>query len=256
MKEQITSRHNALIVRLRKLSASRARRREEGVFLCEGPKLVGEAVKWGAGVETLLVSRPDLVLPDLPAGTRVVEVPEDVLRSVSDVETPQGVLAVCALPDLRPPQALRPGRYLILDGIQDPGNLGTIWRTADAFGASGLLLVHNCADPFIAKTVRATMGAAFRLPVWETTLEEAALLLEQAGVPLYTTSLGPGTVDIRALDLTRAAVVIGSEGRGVSPEALALCRQTFRIPMESRCESLNAAVAAAVTLWEMARQDG
>ena len=136
---------------------------------------------------------------------------------------------------------------------QDPGNVGTIWRTADAFGADGLILLPGCADPFSPKTVRATMGACFRLPAWETTLEELVPALEALGLPLYATALREDTDDVRRTDLSRCAVVIGSEGRGVSQTVLDHCAGTLKIPMRQRCESLNAAVAASVVLWEMAR---
>ena len=144
-------------------------------------------------------------------------------------------------------------RFLVLDGVQDPGNVGTIWRTADAFGADGLILLPGCADPFSPKTVRATMGACFRLPVWETDLAGLPQVLEGAGLPLYATALREDTDDVRRAGLSRCAVVIGSEGRGVSQAVLDACAGTLKIPMRQRCESLNAAVAASVVLWEMAR---
>ena len=251
--EHITSRQNPLMVRIKKLGQSRALRREEGVFVCEGPKLIEEALKWGACVETLLAAEGKTPPQGLPRESRRVEVPDSLLQAVSSVETPQGLLAVCRTPSLTPPDKLSGGRYLVLDGVQDPGNLGTIWRTADAFGADGLLLVNGCADPWSPKTIRATMGACFRLSAWETDLETVRALLDGAGIPLYATALRADTADVRQVDLKRAAVVIGSEGRGISEEALALCRRTIKIPMRERCESLNAAMAAGVVLWEMCR---
>lgn len=248
--ERITSRQNPLIARLRKLGTDKKARRAEGAFLCEGTKLTGEALKWGARVETLVVSEGVEPPAGLPEDVRLVEVPADVLKSASTVDTPQGMLAICRTPDLTPPETLAPGRYLVLDGVQDPGNVGTVWRTADAFGAEGLILLPGCAEPFAPKTVRATMGACFRLPVWELELEELTGLLSRAELPLYATALREDTADLRQADLQRAAVVIGSEGRGVSPQVLAACRATLKIPMRERCESLNAAVAAAVVLWE------
>jgi TrmH family RNA methyltransferase len=137
--------------------------------------------------------------------------------------------------------------------VQDPGNVGTIWRTADALGADGLILLEGCADPWSAKTVRSTMGACFRLPVYELGREQLADRMAASDLPLYATALLDDTVDLRSADLSRCAVVIGSEGRGVSREVLALCHKTMKIPMRDRCESLNAAAAATVVLWEMAR---
>ena len=121
---------------------------------------------------------------------------------------------------------------------------------ADAFGAAGLFLLPGCAEPFAPKTVRATMGACFRLPVWEGTLEDLTGLLARSAVSLYAAALRDDTEDIRSVPLGSAAVVIGSEGRGVSQPVLDACRATLKIPMRDRCESLNAAVAASVVLWE------
>lgn len=251
--ERITSRQNPLVQQIRKLNTSRSGRRTEGLFVGEGPKLLAEALC--AGMEVAAVVGSAGVRTGCPPTIRQVEVPEDLLKSLSTTETPQGVLFLCRMPALTPPDKLSGGRYLVLDGLQDPGNLGTIWRTADAFGADGLLLVNNCADPFSPKTVRATMGAAFRLPAWECGLGEAKALLDDAGIPLYATALRDDTLDVREAELSRAAVVIGSEGRGISREALALCAGTVKIPMRERCESLNAAVAASVVLWEMKRSE-
>ena len=181
--ERITSRSNPLVTRLRKLNSKRSARREEGVFCGEGPKLLAEALKWGAELETVICAE-GVSLPDLPPKTRVVEVPESLLSAVADTESPQGVVFVCKGSGLGLPEKLEGKRYLVLDGVQDPGNVGTIWRTADAFGADGLILCSGCADPYSPKTVRSTMGAIFRLPVYEASLEETAAKLDEAGIPL------------------------------------------------------------------------
>lgn len=250
--EHVTSRKNPLLTQIRKLTGSRSYRRQCGLFLGDGRKLLEEAVRWNAPL-TAVVADQDAPLPPLPADTRVVTVPGDVMVSVSPMEAPQGALFLCEQPEMRPPQALPGSRYLVLDGLQDPGNVGTIWRTADALGADGLLLVNGCADPWNWKTVRATMGACFRLPVWEVEAGELPALLERSGLPLYATALRADTVDLRRADLSRCAVVIGSEGRGVSERLLQASCRTLKIPMRQQCESLNAAAAAAVVLWEMAR---
>ena len=251
--EHITSRHNPLMGHIRKLVGSAAYRRATGEFLCDSPKLLQEALLWQAEITAVVSTSP---LPRLPEHIRQVQVPEDVMASISPVKTPQGVLFTCRLPQAPLPQTLTGRRYVLLDGVQDPGNVGTIWRTADALGADGLLLVNGCADPYGPKTVRASMGACFRLPVWEAGPEELCALLERSGLPLYATALRADTVSLEQAGLGRCAVIIGSEGRGVSQSLLDRSGQTIRIPMRSRCESLNAAAAASVVLWEMVRQGG
>ena len=250
--ERITSRQNALCTHLRKLASDGRYRRERGEFLCDSPKLLEEALLHGGDLRTVVCAE-GTALPPLPPGVRQVSVPADVMKSVSPAQTPQGVLSVCGMPDRTLPEKLPGRRYLVLDGVQDPGNVGTILRTADAFGADGLILLPGCADPFSPKTVRATMGACFRLPVWETDLAGLTRALERTDLPLYATALREDTDDVRRADLGRCAVVIGSEGRGVSQAVLDACAGTLKIPMRQRCESLNAAVAASVVLWEMAR---
>ena len=251
-RDVITSRSNPLVTYVRKLNGKRAFRRAENAFAAEGPKLLAEALRWGARVETVLCV-PGADLPELPDWTRSAELPEQLLAYAADTETPQGIIFICRGKPLAMPERLEGGRWLVLDGVQDPGNVGTVWRTADAFGADGLILCNHCADPWSPKTVRATMGAVFRLPVYEGTLEDAAQRFAEACVPLYAAALRDDTQDIRNVPLSTAAVIIGSEGRGVSGEALSLCQKTVKIPMRARCESLNAAVAASVVLWEMAR---
>lgn len=251
--EQITSRQNPLIAHIRRAGSDRAYRRKEGIFLIEGFNLIEECIKSGGEIDTLVVAEGVCLPFPVPAAGRVVSVPAAVMKSISAVESPQGVLALCKMPSLLPPEALTGVRYLVLDGVQDPGNVGTVWRSADAFGADGLFLLHDCADPFGPKTVRATMGACFRLPVWEGYLDTLTRLLSAADIPLRATALRQDTADLRDLDWARAAAVIGSEGRGVSQAVLDACAVTVKIPMRQRCESLNAAVAASVVLWEMYR---
>lgn len=252
--ERITSRKNPLLEHMRRLDSA-AFRRQQGEFLCDSPKLVEEALRHGARVLAVAVS--DGVEPPegLDASVRCAAVPPDVMASISPMRTPQGMLAVCRLPDTALPEMLPGSRYVVLDGVQDPGNVGTVLRTADAFGCTGALLLPGCADPYGPKTLRAAMGAVFRLPLYMVGLEDLPRLLADAGLPLYGTALRHDTVDVRQRDLRRCALVIGSEGRGVSAEVLALCRETLRIPMSPHCESLNAAAAAAVLLWEAYRAE-
>lgn len=245
--EHITSRHNPLMGHIRRLAGSAAYRWETGEFLCDSPKLLQEALLWQAEITAVVTISP---LPRLPEHIRQVQVPEDVMASISPVKTPQGVLFTCRLPQLPLPQTLTGRRYVLLDGVQDPGNVGTILRTLDAFDADGLLLTGGCADPYGWKAVRSSMGAVFRRPIYSGTPEELAALLHRSDLSLYGAALREDTVDARQADYTRCVLAIGSEGRGLSREVLDLCDQTIRIPMSDRCESLNAAIAAAVLLWE------
>ncbi|MBQ5799748.1 MAG: RNA methyltransferase [Oscillospiraceae bacterium] len=250
--EKITSRQNSLLTHIRKLNSSRAYRWECGEYLCDGVKLLEEAVKWNAPLVAVVLTE-GVEIPALPTGVRVVAVPEDVMRSVSPMSSPQGVLFTVRLPENPLPERLEGNHYLVLDGLQDPGNVGTILRTADAFECDGVFLVGACADAYNSKTARATMGAIFRREVWSCTLAELEALLRGSNLPLYGTALRDDTVSLSAADFSRCAVAIGSEGKGLSREVLELCEKTVKIPMSERCESLNAAIAAGVVLWEMYR---
>jgi len=252
MTERIVSRNNPLVKQIRSLAGSGSYRRQQGQFLCDSPKLLEEALRWNAVIRTVVCTEPDS-LPALPDGVRLVEVPRDVMESLSPMKTPQGVLFVCDLPDQRLPERLDGRRYVVLDGVQDPGNVGTVLRTADAFDADGLLLLPGCADPYSPKTIRASMGAVFRRPVWQCTPGEMRALLDRSGLKLYGAALRQDTLDARCVNYDGAAIAIGSEGKGLSDEVLALCDATVKIPMSERCESLNAAMAAVILLWEAYR---
>jgi TrmH family RNA methyltransferase len=141
---------------------------------------------------------------------------------------------------------------IILEGVQDPGNVGAVVRTADAFGIGAVVLTGGCADPYNPKTVRATMGAIFRQNIIVTDMSGVAAL-KLNGYLLYGASLGEGSRDIREVPLQNAAVAIGSEGHGLSDDMLALCDEKLVIPMSPKSESLNAAVAASIVMWEMRR---
>lgn len=246
-RETVTSARNPLLVHLKKLLAARSYREACGEFAADGTKLLEEAAKWYPGLETVVV-QTDVELCPLPEHVRVVEIPESLMRSVSQMEAPQGAIFICRLPEARP-AALRPGT-LLLDGIQDPGNLGTILRTADALEVP-VVLLDGCADAYNPKTVRATMGAVFRTQPVRMTRAVAVQSCRAAGIPLLATAMSADAVDLRKKNLSGCAVVIGSEGRGVSAELFAAADGKIIIPMNPRCESLNAAAAATIVLWQM-----
>ena len=248
MEERITSRKNPFLQQVKKLLTSRKEREQTGLFVADGTKLLAEAVRWYPGLKTVILS--DGIQADVPDHVRVIRVPGDVMESISPMATPQGALFLCALPEKK---AFAPkSGMLILDGIQDPGNLGTMLRTADALDIP-VALLEGCADPYSHKVVRASMGAVFRTDVIRTTWEEVSAGCKAAGIPVGVTALSDRAVDIRTADVKKMAVVIGSEGQGVRKEILENADAELIIPMNPRCESLNAAVAATIVMWQMAQ---
>lgn len=243
---RITARKNSLIQQVRRLVVSRKERQQAGLFVADGTKLLEEAVRWCPGLDTVILS--DGVEAELPEGVKLVRVPEEIMEYISPMDTPQGALFLCRLPENR---EFVPRRgMLLLDGIQDPGNLGTILRTADALEVP-VVLLEGCADPYSHKVVRASMGAVFRTPVVQSTWETARDACQAAGIPVAVSALSDRAEDIRCAKISQMAVVIGSEGRGVRPEVLENAHRTLIIPMNDRCESLNAAIAAAIVMWQM-----
>ena len=243
---RITARKNPLLQQVRRLISSRREREQAGLFVADGTKLLDEAVRYCPGLDTVILS--DGVEAQIPEHVRVVRVPEEVMASISPMETPQGALFLCKLPEKT---AFKPmAGMLLLDGIQDPGNLGTILRTADALDVP-VALLEGCADPYSHKVVRSSMGAVFRTPVVQTTWDEAKAACGRAGIPIAVTALSDKAQDLRQAALNRMAVVIGSEGRGVRQAVLEAADEALIIPMNPHCESLNAAIAAAIVMWQM-----
>ena len=248
MEERISSRKNPLLQQVKKLLSSRSERRKTGLFVADGTKLLEEAVKYWPGLQTVILT--DGVEIQVPDHVRVVRVPEDVMASISPMEAPQGALFLGKLPEQT--EFVPKKGMLILDGVQDPGNIGTILRTADAMDVP-VVLLEGCADPWSWKVIRSTMGAAFRTPVVQATWEEVLGKCREAGIPIGVTALSDRAVDIRSADLSEMALVIGSEGRGVRKEVLENADHELIIPMNPHCESLNAAIAAAIVMWEIRR---
>lgn len=246
MEERITSRKNPLLQQTKKLLSSRKIREEAGLYVADGTKLLQEAVRYDAGLHTVILS--DGVQIQVPEHVRVVRVPGDVMASVSPMASPQGALFLCRLPE-KAAFVPRAG-MLLLDGIQDPGNLGTMLRTADALDIP-VALLEGCADPYSHKVVRASMGAVFRAQVVQTSWQEVKAACDAAGIPVAVTALSDRALDIRQADVKHMAVVIGSEGQGVRREILSSADAELIIPMNPHCESLNAAVAAAIVMWQM-----
>ncbi|HSG18871.1 MAG TPA: RNA methyltransferase [Anaerolineae bacterium] len=251
----ISSSQNPKLKRVRRLLSDRRFRRREQAFVVEGTRWLAEVVASGRQPEIVLVTESWLDSPgNEPLVARlsleVTMVAEKVMSAASDTESPAGVLAVMPMIDLPLPD--NPTLLLILDRVSDPGNLGAMVRTAAAAGADGLLLGPGCVDPYNPKAIRATMGALLRMPVlshpWPTIQElTAGLAVWQADAS--------GSMDYSQVDWRRpAALVVGSEARGIGAEARLLGGGSIAVPMAGQAESLNAAAAAAIILFEARRQ--
>lgn len=251
----ITSRHNPAVQAVRLLS----RKRPQQEFLLEGPHLIGEALAAGVSLDTVLASpRADAELLERVRGhaRRVVEVSDDILAYAADSQRPQGLVGIGRVPELRLSDDEARGRLLLLDEVRDPGNLGTMARTAWASGVAALLLVGRCVDPWNPKVVRASAGALFRLPVLQFEgAAEAGDWLRGHGQRLLMAS-ARGRLSCFEVDLGRPlTLVLGSEAHGVGPDVAALCDDSVRLPMAAGCESLNLSATAAVLLYLALERD-
>lgn len=252
------------IIQLRKKSRMRTK---TGTFLVEGMRMLREVpperlVQLYATEEFCKKHRGE---PILEAGYQLVS--PEVFACISDTKTPQGGLAVVRQHVFSEEEILtesteksgtgerRQAHILILDNIQDPGNLGTIFRTAEAAGVTGILLSRDCADIYNPKTIRSTMGAIFRMPfVYTDDLPGAVKRLQKQNIRIYAAYLDGENAYDEEDYRQGSAFLIGNEGRGLRPEVAACADRLIRIPMEGKAESLNAAVAAAVLMFEVSRQ--
>jgi len=253
--ERVDSVKNPLIQRLRALKSAEGRM-AEGLFLVEGEKMMREAMALLTPAAALFEEDRDF--GDLPEalssrGARVLAVPRRVLEAVCDTKTPQGACAAFTPPkplDLAHP----PRRIVALDGVQDPGNLGTIWRTADAAGFEALITGPGCADWLSPKVQRAAMGSGFRVPLAQTRdLAGALAALASRDYAVVATSLDGEPFYRRAPLPERFVLVIGSEAHGISPQVMAQATVALKLPMRGGAQSLNASVAAGIIMYELCR---
>ena len=248
--ERITSRHNPLVAEFRRLAGDKEARRRAGLLLGQGYKLLVEAIASGRMPETVLTSEET---PDMPDGVRCIPVTEELLAYVSPMKSAPEVLFTLPIPEETGPIF---GRVLLAENMQDPGNVGTMIRTAAAFGFDGILLAGACADPWSPKAVRASMGAVFRLKVWERgDVREALEELRGENLPLFAAALSEDSEKAGSFRFPpRFALAVGNEGHGLSEAVLTAAEKGIRIPMAPGAEPLNAAAAAAVLMWEVYRE--
>ena len=235
---------------MRQLSRDSEYRRETGLFVCDGEKQLGEALAWGARLGEILL-REGRPVPELPDSVTVNTACGDVFDYASPLSSSPGPLFSVFCEEQPLPSA--PRSVIVLENLQDPGNVGTVLRTAAALGMDLVILAGECADPYNPKAVRAAMGAVFRQKVARMDLADLAARLKEWKLPLYGAALADDARDVRSVSLAKAAVAVGNEGNGLSRELLELCDAKIIIPMTPGSESLNAAVAASVLMWETAR---
>jgi RNA methyltransferase, TrmH family len=254
----ITSVHNPKIQMVRKLQSRSRARREAGAFVVEGIRLVEEALNagWQASLvlyESSLDERGQKIVQGFAGqGAEIEEVTPEVLHAASDTETPQGLLAVLPLQILPLPE--KADFVFIPDGVKDPGNLGSMLRSAASAGVDAVLLPEATVDVFSPKVLRAAMGAHFRLPLHSLSWAEIADLVERSGLHVYLADAEAGIAYTKANFHLPLALVVGGEAEGASPFADRLATGRVHIPMPGGMESLNAAIAAALLLFEVVRQ--
>lgn len=257
----LSSKDNAHIKNAVKLKKSAKFRRQSGTFAAEGVRVCMDALRSGAEIETLFVTGQALqknaaeVAALSEAAQKSFELTPELFAAVSDTQTPQGVLCVIKALDKSADfdTIENGGKFLALDNVQDPNNLGTILRSAEAFGVNGVIMSADCCDVFNPKVVRGSMGAVFRLPVLVTGCL-ADWFSRHPQLHTYAAVVhGCAEKVTQTVFETPCAVVVGNEGNGIKPETEQACEHTITIPMNGKAESLNASVASAILIWEMVK---
>ncbi len=245
----LTSKNNPLVKETAALKEKKARR-ETGLFLVEGVKMSRECQKSGLEIERVFVT--EKYSGEEFDESKTVVVSEDILRFISDEKTPQGV--VCRVKIPVNPLASPQGRCLILDGVSDPGNMGAIIRTANAAGYDELYLTKDCTDPYSPKSVRASMSGVFFTRIYIGERDEILSLFKSSGTPIFAADMNGENV-FTFQPPEKFAIAIGNEANGISAETFSSASRALRIPMQKTQESLNAAVAAGISMYLLAKDE-
>jgi len=259
--ELLTSRKNPKIIELENL-LTRKKNRNPSLFACEGARLCEDAIRAGLVPEVVYITEKaqmryhDIAVLLRGAARESYKICESLAGRISDTENPQGVFAVFKRLDntAQVVKIVRDGKYLLLAGLQDPGNMGTILRVAEALALDGVFYDESCPDVYSPKVMRASMGGMFRLKHERRDMEETIEMLRKAGVCVWAAALTPDAEDLRPGLLSGGtAVLIGNEGAGLPESLISCCGAAIKIPMQGTVESLNAATAAAIFAWELAK---
>ena len=252
----ITSRENPLIKLVAALQVSSEKRKRNGLFVLEGLRICKDACDNGIKFDKLIVS--DAAVEKYAADTEkfslisdeCYKIPESLFKKISDTKTPQGIIAVAKMPVTGSCGIDKNGKYIALENVSDPSNLGAISRTAEALGVNGIILSSDGCDPYSPKALRASMGTLLRVPVFVT--ESFAETLKSTGLKRYACVVDKTAESIKEQSFGNGSVVmIGNEANGLTDSAKQSADVLVTIPMTGRAESLNAAAAAAIAMWEM-----
>ncbi|WP_273851004.1 TrmH family RNA methyltransferase [Guptibacillus spartinae] len=242
----IESAKNQKVKDWKKLHTRKGREKAQS-YLIEGPHIVEEAAKFEAPIiEVIITEETDLSAYPFKERPVVYTVSEKVMQELTDTETPQGIMAVCKIAEAQLPST---GKFLLLDAIQDPGNLGTIIRTADSAGYDGILLGQGTVDAYNSKVLRSTQGSLYHLPVKKGSLVEEVQKFKALNMPIYATEVSGGTPYQELVGQSQFAVILGNEANGVSKELQNLADEKVYIPIYGKAESLNVAVAAGILMY-------
>ena len=252
----ISSKENSLVKQIIGLQTSAKSRRENGLFVLEGLRICLDAMENSVHFDKLIIS--EAVKEKLSSEIETLSqnadecyvFSENLFKKISDTNTPQGIIAVAKIPDKKDFKIDRQGRYVALENLSDPSNLGAVSRTAEALGVSGIILSDDSCDPYSPKVLRASMGTLLRMPL--IILDDFSSEISNLGLRVYSCVVDSSAKKITDIDFSSGCVVvIGNEANGITEQTKAVSDECITIPMLGKAESLNAATAAAIAMWEM-----
>lgn len=261
MRQYIASKENDNIKLFKKISSAKKYRSEYGLFPLEGARLVDDAARENAELSFVIAANSAAEKSEELLGRleercgKILIVPDELAASFAQTQGTQGIFAACRMPKSIKADALvkERGKYAVLVQLQDPGNMGTIIRTADAMGVDGIIAV-NCCDIYNPKTVRSTMGSLFRIKIANADEEEMFAALKNKGIETFACVIDADAVSLTDCSFKNgAAVLIGNEGNGLSRETVSRCDKKLTIHMNGNVNSLNAATAASIIMWELTK---
>lgn len=252
----IESKENPLIKLVNALQTSSKQRKENSLFVLEGLRIIKDGYENNVNFKKLIVSFSafEKLSEEIGIFSKVSEecykIPDNLFKKISDTSTPQGIIVICSAPEVEARNIDKNGRYIALENIQDPSNLGAVARTAEALGVSGIIISKNSCDPYAPKSLRASMGTLLRLPIF--ILNDFASDLKKLRLKSYACVVDKNAKSINDIKFENGvALIIGNEANGITEETKLNADFEITIPMKGKAESLNAAVAASIAMWEM-----